>query len=453
MTFSFNLLPKRFKALALHRLLFCIASVGSAPKLLAQTSGAMGNGLSAAAIARGGSTVTETGSPLDSVEGNPAGLAGASSRLLDIGVMGVIAGGSFHNISNADASLRGVAAALPYGAFATPLGKSSWRASAAFTPEILMRANWHYMDAPGTEGVTYGYQRQETQIIAVRSSLAVARALGRKWSAGVTVGIVYNENTLNAPYIFQQQPQVEGLKVLLALKTHGSGWNGTAGVQWQPMRRLRAGLAWKSGTSIHTQGSATGSASALFTALGIKADPEFGYHVQVQNNLPEAAASGMTWQMNSHVLWAFEGDFTRWHTAFRELPISLTQGTNEVINSVVGSNAFHDAVPLQWRNQGTYHGGAEIPLSESWTLRGGYSYASNPVPERTLLPLTAAIMQHTLATGAGWTHDHWRYDAAYQVQLPSTSSVRQSSIVGGEYNDSTVRIWTQSVTLSARVHF
>lgn len=349
--------------------------------------------------------------------------------------------------------MRGVAGALPYGAFVTPLGKSHWTASAAVTPEILMRANWHYVDAPGTAGVTYGYHTQETQIIAVRSSLGVARTLGPKWSAGATLGIVYNQNDLHAPYIFQQQPQLAGLKILLDLTTRGYGWNGAAGVQWQPSSRLRAGLAWKSGTSLRTQGEATGSASALFNALGVAADPHFSYRAQVMNHLPQAFGAGLSWQTNHRFTLAFEGDFTAWGQAFQELPITLTEGNNAVINSVVGSNTFNDTVPLHWSNQGTLHAGVEAPVSESWTLRGGYSYASNPVPSATLTPLTAAIMQNTIASGAGWTHGRWHYDAAYQAQLPSTQSVKQSGLLAGEYSNSRVRVWTQSITITARVNF
>ena len=437
----------------LSSVLLCSFLLPSTKVAMGQGSASLRNGLSAAAIARGGTIVAESGSALDAVEGNPAGFAGASARTLELSAVGLVAGGSFQNSVNTNAKMRGVAGALPYGAFVTPVGKSHWTASAAVTPEILMRANWHYVDAPGTAGVTYGYQTQETQIIAVRSSLGLAHTLGPKWSAGATLGIVYNQNDLHAPYIFQQQPQVAGLKVLLDLTTRGYGWNGAAGVQWQPSGHLRAGLAWKSGTTLRTQGEATGSASALFNALGVAADPHFSYHAQVMNHLPQAFGAGFLWQTNRHVTLAFEGDFTAWGQAFQRLPITLTEGDNPIINSVVGSNTFNDAVPLNWRSQGAVHGGIEVPVSESWTLRGGYSYASNPVPSATLTPLTAAIMQNAIATGGGWTHSRWHYDAAYQAQLPSTQSVAQSGLLAGEYSNSRVRVWTQSITLTARVRF
>ena len=431
-----------------------VVGVFFAPVLLrAQGSAALGNGLSAPATARGGAVVAEHGSPLDAVQGNPAGLAGLQGPMLDGSFLGMIAGGTFRNIANPDARLSGRAAALPYGAFATPLGRGPWTVSAAFTPDVLMRANWHYVDAPGTAGVSYGYQRQETQIIAVRSSMSAARTLGPHFAAGVTLGVSYNENELHAPYIFQQQPALQGLKVLLNLSTHGYGWNGAAGVQWQPTSRLRTGLAWKSGTTIHTTGTATGTASALFTALNVTADPTYRYQAAVLNHLPQAVGAGVSWQTSRHVSVDLEGDFIAWGQAFQQLPVNLSGGTNATINSVVGSSAFRDVVPLHWSNQGAFHGGVTLPVRESVALRAGYTYTSDPVPSATLSPLTAAIMQHAVATGVSFSHGRWQYAAAYQAQLPATQSVGTSGLLAGEYSNSRDRVWTQSVVLSARVSF
>jgi long-chain fatty acid transport protein len=412
-----------------------------------------GNGLSAAAEARGGTLAAQQGDPIDAVEGNPAGLAGTKTRVLEATGVGVFGSGSFQNSVNSDGRMSGVVGAMPYGAFVTPVGASRWSLSAAETPEILMRANWSYVDAPGTAGVTYGLQTNETQIIAMRTSVGIARTLGPKWSAGAVFGLVYNTNNLNAPYIFQQQPQLAGLKVLLDLETHGYGWNGNAGFQFQPSSRVRIGVAWKSGTTIHTSGTANGSASALFAALGITQDPTFHYQAQVLNHLPQAFDGGVSWKTNRHMTWQAQGDFTAWGQAFQQLPVTLTGGTNAVINSVVGSNAMQDAVPLHWNNSVGVHAGVDSPLGESWVLRAGYGYMSNPVPSATLLPLTAAIMRNSVATGAGWSHHRLRLDAAYQAQLPSSESVGKSSILAGEYSNSQVRISLQSVTATARVNF
>ncbi len=442
-----------------------IVSVARTAPAVAQTTGALGNGLSAASVARGGTMAAEQGDPLEAVEGNPAGLAALSGRTVDLSGLALFAHGTFANSVDPNGTLHSFAGAEPYGAFGSPIASSRWKAAMAFTPDLLMRADWHYIDPPGTAGVTYGSQKNESEIVALRSSATLARAVGSKWSFGGTFGLVYNINKLHAPYIFQEQPALKGLKVLIDLNTSGFGWNGSAGAQYQPSSRVRLGLAWKSVTYVQSHGNLNGTASALFNALGVGADPTFHYAAEVDNRLPQSAVAGLRWQASHRATLSFEGGWTGWAGAFENLPVKLKGGTNAVVNSVAGSPDIQDHIALHWRDQGSFHVGVEVPARKSWTARAGYGYASNPVPAATLTPLTAAILSNSLSAGAGynpesshpkdspWSPSAWRWDIAYQAQLPATQSVGQSALEAGEYSNSRVHVLTQSVTISARLNF
>jgi long-subunit fatty acid transport protein len=441
--------------LILSRLVMFLASFCSLTASgRAQGTEALGGGMSAAAEGRGGTTVAERGSPLESMEGNPAGLAGLETRVLELSAVGMLAGGSFRNTVDPDGGLHGAAGALPYGAYAMPIGAGGrWTAGLAVTPESLTRVDWRYVDPPGTAGVSYGYQNDESKIVNLRSAAGLALSVGSRWSVGATLGLAYNTNTLNAPYIFQEQAQLAGLKVLLDLNTRGFGWNGSAGAQWQPSQRLRFGAAWKSGSYVQSHGSAKGSASALFAALGIPADPGFTYRAEVDNHLPQAAAAGLRWEQSRHLYWSLEGKWVDWGDAFRVLPVKLKQGSNATINSVAGSNAIEDEIALHWHNQGALHTGLEIPLPRNWMLRAGYAYMSNPVPSATLTPLTAAILRNSVSAGADWARGAWTYSVAYQTDLPASQSVGQSELRAGEYSNSHVQVHVQSITITSRVSF
>jgi long-subunit fatty acid transport protein len=428
----------------------------------AQSAGALGNGLSAASISRGGTLVAEHGDPLEAVEGNPAGLAGIRNRIVDVDALALFAQGSFRNSVDSDGHLRPFSGTLPYGAVGLPI-KGRFSAAAAITPDFLMRATWHYSDPPGTADVSYGFQKNESEFVAVRGSMTLAFAPSPKWAFGAGLGLVYNTNTLHAPYIFQEQPELAGLKVLVDLHTRGFGWNGNAGVQWQPTDRLRFGAAWKSPTFIPSHGDVNGSASALFAALGVGANPTFHYGAEVDNHLPQTATAGLRWQQSRRVRLAFEGGWSDWGNAFENLPVKLKDGSNAVINSVAGSAAIRDEIPLHWKDQGTFRGGIEVPVKQ-WTARAGYSFLSNPVPSSTITPLTAAILSNGLSTGLGWQPESsgnhpplvpssWSWDVAYQLQLPASQSVGQSSLKAGEYSDTSIHVMTQSVTVSARLNF
>lgn len=441
-------LSRSLKTLALAGLL--AAAVNPA---FAQVTGALSNGMSAQAEGRGGTLTAASGDPLDAVEGNPAGVAGLPGCVLDLAAVGMLASGSFRNSVDPSGKLSGVAGAFPYGAAAIPLGHSPFTAAFGVTPDLLMRVRWHYLDPPGTAQASYGLQEDKSEISAIRGSAGLAWTMGSHWSAGVSLGLDYNPNTLQAPYIFQQQPQLAGLKVLLDLSTQGFGWNGSAGLQWHPSSRLQIGAAWKSPTWIQSHGSVSGTASAQFAALGINADPRFHYLAEVDNELPQTAALGTAFPLGRRAQVSLEGDWTNWGDAFRQLPVKLIQGDNATINSVAGSSSLQDAVPLHWRNQASVRAGVEIPLARGWNTAAGYAFASDPVPSATLTPLTAAILRHSLSAGAGWSREQWHWNLAYQVQLPASQSVGQSELLAGEYDNSRVQVMTQSLTLSTRITF
>ncbi len=418
----------------------------------AQMPGALGEAASAGAAARGGATAAEAGDPLDAAQGNPAGLAGVSARVVEFGAGALDASGSFRNSVDPHGSLDG-AGVVPVAGIAAPLGRSGWRGSLALTPQMLMRANWRYIDPPGTAGASYGLTSNESEIVALRGTAGAARSMGPHWDVGAEVGLVYNKNVLNTPYIFQQQPALAGLKVLLQLHTAGFGWNGSAGVQWHPNSRLRVGAAWTSATVVQSHGDASGTASAQFAALGIAADPLYNYRAEVDNHLPWTLAAAGSWQASHRLRWDLEGDWTNWSNAFHELPVKLTNGTNAVVNSVAGSDAIQDFVPLNWKDEQTVRVGAETPLGENWKADAGYSYSTNPVPSSTLTPLTAAILQNTIGAGAGWHQGRWAAELAYQVMLPASESVGTSALKAGEYDNSRVEAMAQALLLTVRTHF
>ena len=210
--------------------------------------------------ALGGVYVPSSSDVLGALAANPAGLTELRSRNLNLETDAVFARGSFSDSVNNDAPLQNSAARSPYGAFGMPIGHSRFSFGVGMTPEFLSTADWRYVDAPGTAGATYGMQDQKSVIWALRFSTGVGVSLGSRVSVGATIGADYNENTLHAPYIFQSQPVLAGLKTLLDLQTKGVGWNGSVGVlakpryrvlmqEAQPTKKVEVGVAWKSRTS------------------------------------------------------------------------------------------------------------------------------------------------------------------------------------------------------------
>ena len=144
---------------------------------------------------------------------------------------------------------------------------------------------------------------------------------------------------------------------------------------------------------------------------------------------------------------AFQTDWVNWSNAFVNLPVTLTNGTNGAINGLLKSTTLVDGVPLNWKDQYSFHGGVERLLTESTSLRFGYAHGNNPVPSGTLTPMTAAIMTNQLSTGFAYHLGRSRFDVGYTYDPTAQSQVQQSSLLSGEYNNSTVRVGLQSLSL------
>ena len=433
---------------AVLSLLLCFAALPLHAQELYRSS------LSSAAQAMGGASAAAPAGPLDAMSGNPAGLTFAGSRVVELGANAVLGRGEFTNARNTDGRLEPFLGLAPFGAYAMPFGRQGLYLGASIAPDTSLSATWHYYDSPGVGGADYGYQKNYSSILNLRYAAGLGYSLSRHISVGATVGLVYNTNTLTAPFIFQSQPVLAGLKTLLDLHTSGTGWNGSAGILYQPRAKLHFAASYKSRTVTHTSGSASGDLSAQLAALGITGfQPTYLYRAHLDNTLPAVVTAGLVAPLGRRAMLSLESDFVDWRHAFRELPVVLTNGSNADLNGLAGTSTLKDAVPLNWRSQEFYRAGLELPVTESANLRGGYAYSNDPVPSATLTPLTAAITQQFLTAGFGYRHKRIGVDLAYEAGLPQTAHVGHSQLRSGEYDDSRVDLMLQSVSLTTSFSF
>jgi long-subunit fatty acid transport protein len=240
---------------------------------------------------------------------------------------------------------------------------------------------------------------------------------------------------------------------MLDLHTYGTGWNMSVGAMFEPTKNLDFGVAWKSHTVIVTNGMASGNAYALFGAPPGTAATAFGYNASVKNILPQSVNANVAWHINPRWVLAFQTDWVNWSNAFTTLPVTLTNGSNGTINGAVGSTSLADGIPLNWKDQYSFHAGVERLLTESLSARFGYAYGNDPVPSGTLTPMTAAIMTNQLSGGLAYHVGRSRLDFAYTFDPISQQQVGQSNLLAGEYDNSTVRVGLQALSLGYTFQF
>lgn len=416
-------------------------ALGSATLL---ADGIYRNGVGARAMALGGADVAYASDPLGAMAANPAGLGYLTVPELNLGFNAASAYGHFTKFPTSDGNLSSKLGVFPDAAFALPLGKSPVTLGLSFVTDSALDADWHYVDPPGKPGgISYGYQRDRSEIILFRSAAGIGVALTPHWSLGANIGLVYNENRLQTPYIFQTTPGLAGAKTLLDLRTSGLGWNAQVGLLFRPNEQLEFGLSYKSETTIFSHGNATGDAG---TQLGVASFP-FHYEAQVKNVLPQMIAGGTSWKFCEQWRLALEVDWINWSGAFTQLPVSLKNGNSALPASL------NDYVPLNWRDEFVYRAGLEYAATTNLVFRGGYSYGKSPVPDTTLTPMTGVIMEHTLTAGIGYHWRRYQIDLAYQWDLPRTRNVGDSALLAGEYSNSSTRIGVHTFALTTGIRF
>lgn len=414
------------------------------------------DGTGAKSMSLGGADVAWALDPLTSLADNPAGLGFVKGAMLTLGSTTAYATGRFTNRVDPNGSLTDRATTGAEGGLALQLGNSPVRIGIGFFPVAGLNGDWRYIDPPGGTGGTtsYGFQQQRSEIIVLRTAIGISAQITPKLSIGASLGLVYNKNRLQAPYIFQNEPTLPpGFKTLLNLETSGWSADGNVGLQYRPTDDLALGLVYKTGTRIRTTGDAWGDAGAQLASVGLGAAQHgFHYDAEVDNVFPQSVSAGATWKADSK--WTFSGqiDWIDW-SVFNMLPVKLTNGSNNDINGVVGSSSLSDSIPLKWKDELVYRLGVEYQLTDNLALRAGYIYGKSPVPSSTLTPLTGAITENTLTAGIGYTRGRYSVDAAYQYSLPTTRNVGTSSLAAGEYSNTSLKVSIQTFTVTASVKF
>ncbi|HTV02979.1 MAG TPA: outer membrane protein transport protein [Luteitalea sp.] len=405
------------------------------------------SGARAATVAGADSALGST--PLDALTFNPAGLAGVDQTQAAITLGAASATGSFVNRVDGSGGLRNARGVVPEGAVAWKLsGRRPLVLGAAFNADGAIGGDWQYRDAPGIGGASYGIQTHRSAITVARATVGAGLQLTRTVAVGASLSALRNDNELVAPYIFQSQAPLVGLKTLLSVDTGGWGWGGTVGVTARPSERLAIGASYRTSTSLTTRGSATGDVSVQLQGLGLAVPGAFTYDAAVANRFPQQASLSARGRVTTRLHLLGQVDWWDWSDAFRSLDITLRNGSNATINAVVGQSTIEEQVPLRWRDQIVRRVGAEYAYRPGLVLRGGYAYGGQVVPADTLTPMTAAIIAHTLGAGIGMDVASGTVDLAFQWSPTTTRAVTRSTLAGsGEYDGTRTGVGMRALSL------
>lgn len=430
---------------------------------------------------------------------NPAGLSFLKSRQMDISISLMAPTLHFKNsINNADGQKN----IFPLGciSYVNAPGKKITYAVGIFT-QGGMGADFKlnhalFRDQTGN----YVQQSYHSKFAVMQGGGSVAYKLTNQLSVGVTANLVYGQVEFQMPMamppsmlkgvidpqsgftfgdMFSGSPEDGGLgytELVAAANMKGLtafGFNGKIGIAYKPNEKFSAGINYslpvnmnyKNGTAQMdmsyqmndafgkvvagimqqnpnvTVQQAQGMAMDQFAQLGIDLSKGAAdkYDAQAKFGLPQSLSAGLFFAASGKVRLALDAEWINWANAFDKMDISLKNGTNQNISTMTGANGtLAMAFPLNWKNTVVIRTGGEVDVTKKLTLRGGYVYGSNPVPESTVFPVFPAIVKHHVTLGGTLKLSHaLSLNLAYEHAFQSNETVNGKSLIAGEYDNST----------------
>jgi hypothetical protein len=227
----------------------------------------------------------------------------------------------------------------------------------------------------------------------------------------------------------------------------GVGISGTFGAVWQPHSDLNLGVSIQTpGIIFNPRG--TGEIDLNEAIQQLNADPEVGGFVNalIETFVPDGGANGFAadydvetdylyvpptvslgvgWWPTARWMLAMDVRWVGWKGFFNDITLEAKNGTNNDFNEITGGADFEYKFRLDWDSQFVVAVGTAVGVTDWLTLRAGYNYGSNPIPQSTL-EATSLVIEHHLTLGASAHVSDWSFDLAWVWGLPTEGRINRS---------------------------
>lgn len=407
---------------------FC-ASIAMTLPILAD--GVILEGISPRSLSRGGTNLGhwDNGAILHD---NPGAMVNIESEgLFEVGVDALICDLGYSDPFNLDARSSGFTP-LPQISVMRRTEDGVWAYGVGFFTPAGFSAGY---DVNGPVPLV-GPRRYESFGALMKVLPALSCRVTENLSIGGTFGVGICHAELEGPY-FLQGPSLVGAPTLMDVRGTGATPVWSVGAQYLLTDNTTLGLTYLSASSFDLAGN------SLVTIPGMGT---FNYDSVLEVTWPESVGIGVRHQLSSYQAISADAVWYNWSDAFDEFRMTLNNPNNPF--PMVQEN-----VPLDWRDSVSLKLGYEHDLAIGGTLRTGYVYHRNPVPDGTLTPFIQATLEHAVSIGYGFQVGGWDLDLGYMYLFGSDRTVGTSDLVGGAFNGSTHEAQVHALLLGLMKRF
>jgi long-chain fatty acid transport protein len=121
---------------------------------------------------------------------------------------------------------------------------------------------------------------------------------------------------------------------------------------------------------------------------------------------PQMASAGVSYRPFDWMMVVFDYKWINWSDVMDSFKLNFSADTNQAnplaAGFGLGGQSMDASLKQNWKDQHVFMLGFGFMPTDALTLRLGYNYASNPVPDNLMNPLFPAIIEHHIMTGAGY---------------------------------------------------
>ncbi len=319
---------------------------------------------------------------------------------------------------------------LPHLYAASDFGLNDWRFGIG-----LNNAFGTGMDWGDTSSFRFLITKASLSVMAI--SPTAAYQINRHLSAGVSLNVYRGDLEWERCVSFAPVFVGDG-----EFKVEGDGWavGATAGLLWKINDKHSVGLTYRSPFSVDFEGDAR----IKLAPAGLRIDTGPS-DARAAMDFPQMAAVGYAFRPTPKLKLEADVEWVNWDT-LNDVKI---HSKNPSFDSATVPSA---TIPFYWKDTFSYRLGGEYRLSDQWTVRAGYVFWDNSVPDHTFSPLLPDSDLHSFACGVGYAAGRWGVDVSYQYNLWESRAIRGGS-VNSPFVDGNWDLRSHAVILTTWVSF
>jgi long-chain fatty acid transport protein len=380
------------------------ALLAAAPAPAAATNGMYLVGYGAETTGRAGANLAISDRSL-ALNFNPAGLTQLQGRHYTANLSVLAPSLDFANGLNAKTDAESRYFPLPAFAYVRGAAKDSpWAWGVGFLAQGGMGATFRNLNTPfGTRDETFSEVRFATL------TPTVAYALSDDASLGASLNLGYADASFrffpHTSFFNTQDPANSFFGVDLK-RAGGIQTSLRLGGWWRVNPQLSLGAIYQTKTRSRFE---NGDMTVNFAAHPLL-QREVDYKADVEGfTFASQAGLGLAWRPSEP--WVVALDVKRY----------FWDGAIDTVRVKAHDPSVQGAPPtlelpfvFNWQDQWVYALGADYRLTDQLTLRAGYNYGTNPVPNATLTPLFPATVERHATVGFGWLAGNRTWDFALE---------------------------------------